>query len=195
MIIVYVHGFASAFDPQNEKVIALRNAGYTVLGLEYEGSNPVKDFNALKEQLSKVVVEYIHDDIAVMGTSLGGYYARILGAIFGLKTILVNPSLHPELTMRQHIGKTVVNYLTRQPIRLTGSTIDGYETLNDQFGDVRGEMLVLLDSGDEVLCSEKTRRELQDEAHVVMFEGGNHRFQHMRESITHIERYLNNYSD
>lgn len=193
MVIVYIHGFASVFDKQNEKVATLRDAGYTVVGLEYEGGNPLKDFRSLKEQMSKVVVDHIDDDIAVMGTSLGGYYARIIGAIFGLKTILVNPCLHPELSMRQRIGKDVVNYSTNKKIVVDDSTIDGYETLNDRFGNLRGESLVLLDRDDEVLDSEKTKRELQNEAHVVMFKGGNHRFQHMESALVNIDQYLNNY--
>lgn len=194
MVIVYIHGFASVFDEQNEKVTTLRDAGYTVKGLQYEGSDPVRDFESLKDQMSKIIVEHIDDEVAVIGTSLGGYYARFLGAIFGIKTILVNPCLHPEKTMLRNIGKDVRNYATQKKIVISESTIEGYHKLNEMFGKLCSEKLVLLDKDDEVLFSEATKKELQYEAHIVMFDGGNHRFQHMEDALSSIDQYLNNYN-
>ncbi|NCP84739.1 MAG: hypothetical protein GW823_07555 [Bacteroidetes bacterium] len=58
------------------------------------------------------------------------------------------------------------------------STVDAYGTFAEG-----GHGLILLDLEDEVLDSRKTKEQLEKKYGVVTFEGGNHRFTHLKESL------------
>ena len=57
---------------------------------------------------------------------------------------------------------------------------------------MNGYGLILLDRGDKLMDSEKTAEFIGDRYNIVMFEGGNHRFAHMRESLNHIATLAHN---
>ena len=50
--------------------------------------------------------------------------------------------------------------------------------------------IVLLDSGDEVICSSETYERLSLFYKIKVFEGGCHRFAHMEESLAIIEDFV-----
>ncbi|QEZ47780.1 YqiA/YcfP family alpha/beta fold hydrolase [Cupriavidus oxalaticus] len=44
-------------------------------------------------------------EVAIMGSSLGGFYARWLGERHGCKTVLLNPAIHPWTDLEQYLGE------------------------------------------------------------------------------------------
>ncbi|MBP0624607.1 YqiA/YcfP family alpha/beta fold hydrolase [Cupriavidus consociatus] len=44
-------------------------------------------------------------EVAIMGSSLGGFYARWLGERHGCKTVLLNPAVHPWTDLEQYLGE------------------------------------------------------------------------------------------
>ena len=51
--------------------------------------------------------------------------------------------------------------------------------------------LILLDSADEVIDSHNSYRMFENYAQVEIFDGGDHRFQHMQESMIYIDEMVN----
>jgi uncharacterized protein len=43
---------------------------------------------------------------AVIGSSLGGFYATVLAQRWGARAVLLNPAVHPARDLAQHIGQT-----------------------------------------------------------------------------------------
>ena len=43
---------------------------------------------------------------AVIGSSLGGFYATAIAERFGLRAVLLNPAVHPARDLEKHIGET-----------------------------------------------------------------------------------------
>ncbi|CAG9178605.1 YqiA/YcfP family alpha/beta fold hydrolase [Cupriavidus pampae] len=43
-------------------------------------------------------------DIAIVGSSLGGFYARWLGERHGCRTVLLNPAIHPWTDLEKYLG-------------------------------------------------------------------------------------------
>ena len=69
---------------------------------------------------------------------------------------------------------------------------ESLRTLFDQITrDREGERgLMILDMGDEILNSKETYEKFKNICEVVTYEGGSHRFDHIKEAIGIIENYF-----
>jgi predicted esterase YcpF (UPF0227 family) len=102
-MIVYIHGFNSS--PASHKANQLRErlAG---LGREDEFACPAlphwpRDAMALLErEVSRVPA----DQVTLVGSSLGGFYATYLTEKFGMRSVLVNPAITPHDGLRAYLG-------------------------------------------------------------------------------------------
>ena len=52
----------------------------------------------------KLVSEVPADSLAVIGSSLGGYYATALAEATGCRAVLLNPAVRPAQGLAQHVG-------------------------------------------------------------------------------------------
>ncbi len=170
--ILYCHGWGSSFDPRKDKIRALAKV-LPVDGITVDYTNhPRKVFERYAARLK------LQHDTVVVGTSLGGFYAAWLGAEFDCRFIAINPSIAPSTTLRAYVGKGVNH--AGQPFELTPECVMAYDALGFRL-DGRGT--IVLDMADEVLSAQATLDFLQGRLPVISFDGGSHRFDHMRELI------------
>jgi len=86
---VYLHGFNSAYDPVAVKVQALRAIGEAE-GVTYNTSNAYpRIFAELSEQIPR-------DEVVLVGTSLGGFWAAEMAKHFGMPSVIINPAIEPR---------------------------------------------------------------------------------------------------
>lgn len=178
---IYIHGFNSAASFGNEKITALEVAGYTVICPDLPGA-PLEAI-ALLEQ----ILQGEDDEITLVGTSLGGFYALHLASKHGLKCVLLNPAMTPYSTLAGQVGKQV-NLRTGEEWEFTQQHIEDLKSLEVELGNPRVQTLLVVDEGDEVLDYKVAVRMLTMHASVIRFPGGNHRFTHIREVIPYIKR-------
>ena len=112
---------------------------------------------------------------AVMGSSLGGFYATWLAERWGCKAVLLNPAVHPARDLAAHLGEqtlwhdpeqnfvfesSFVNELLAQevahisrPERYSAVIAKGDEVLDwqEMTGHYRGAFIKLLPGGDHAL--------------------------------------------
>lgn len=179
MNILYLHGFASAFDAFNEKVKLLESFG-KVFGIDLDYT---KDFNIIEKNIIDYVLENKID--LVVGTSLGAYYSNIIANKIQIPFIAFNPVTNPKEILRKFIGDFVDFSGNKKHL-----SADAIESYSSNFLS-SGTGLILLDIGDELLDSLKTQKEYSESFKVVAFEGGTHRFKHIDESKEIIEIYIN----
>lgn len=164
--LLYVHGFNSKFDVSNPKLVALSNE-YEVYGITLEYHN--LSFNEIMSKLKAIVFENNVDFI--VGSSIGGYLATHLAADLSLPSVIINPVIDSALTLGKYDTKYTESFR---------------KTLN-----LDARSLVLLDRGDSVIPSCDTIKFLEStDFDVNVFEGGDHRFKHIDESLSLIRRYL-----
>lgn len=178
MKILYFHGWGSKFDPESSKIQELSKLG-EVVGpcLDYTGG-----FASVLSQCHDALSADDYD--VVVGTSLGGYTASQVGSHFGLPFAAVNPCLNPREDLQKYVGSG--RDWLGQPYTLTPESLDDWPEFSRE-----GYGLVLLDSQDEVIDSESTAAWIGDRYPVVLFDGGNHRFAHMGESLGFIRDLVN----
>ena len=76
--------------------------------------NPQEILEHLLNKVSSYRRENLDNSMGVyvVGTSFGGFFARLINQIFpDVTAILVNPSLAPFLTLREHLGSKCKLYL------------------------------------------------------------------------------------
>jgi len=175
MRILYIHGFNTA-GKQNPKTKLMKKLG-TVKLITYNSCGSATE---IEESLSKDIASFNPD--VIIGTSLGGYWSARMASKYSLMSVMINPSRNPQNTMAEHIGSHV-NYVTGEEATLTKENVESYDSIRNYTPDG----IVLLDSGDEFFDSFKTRDDISDLFCVHIFDGGSHRFDHMKESLELIE--------
>lgn len=175
--IYYLHGFASRFDITSDKLKALAKLG-PVYGHDIDYTQASED--VIEDSLDKLM--QVNPDLLV-GTSMGGWLAGILGAESGIPFVAINPVTDPGHTLKPWIGQGVDHQ--GHAYQLTDEVVSSYYPFTHY-----GSGLVLLDQGDELLPWNDTVRALGDYFPVHSFEGGSHRFEHTEEALKLIREHV-----
>jgi uncharacterized protein len=101
--ILYAHGFKSS--SHSRKVTQLRDyiqehdvaASLVAPDLSFE---PAVALSQLKRACERVAT----NDLTIIGSSLGGFYAVVLAEELGCRAVLLNPSIQPFDPLRQYLG-------------------------------------------------------------------------------------------
>jgi len=173
----YLHGFASRFDITSDKLKTLARLG-PVYGHDIDYTQVSED--VIEDSLDKLM--QVNPDLLV-GTSMGGWLAGILGAESGIPFVAINPVTNPAHTLKAWIGQGVDHQ--GQTYQLTDEVVSSYYPFTQY-----GSGLVLLDQGDKLLPWKDTARALGDYFPVHSFEGGSHRFEHMGEALELVREHV-----
>ncbi|ERS89632.1 MULTISPECIES: YqiA/YcfP family alpha/beta fold hydrolase [Marinobacter] len=173
----YLHGFASRFDTTSEKLKTLAKLG-PVYGHDIDYTQGSED--VIEESLDKLM--QVNPDLLV-GTSMGGWLAGILGAESGIPFVAINPVTDPAHMLKPWIGQGLDHQ--GQAYQLADEVVSSYYPFTHY-----GSGLVLLDKGDELLPWNDTVRVLGDYFPVHSFEGGSHRFEHMEQALRLIREHV-----
>lgn len=183
--IVYLHGFNSAFSPDNEKVRALSTLG-RVVGVNY---NSCDTYDNIYRSLHKALSHYDRDELLLVGTSLGGFWAAEMASALSCFSVIINPCYAPGKMLEKYIGPQV-NHVTKQKRTFTEEAVLSYGFRTIHTAAYHYLPLVLLDMEDEVIDSTKSL-EIFQTFPIQYWKGGSHRFDHIQEALPHIEKHLN----
>jgi uncharacterized protein len=114
-VIVYLHGFRSS--PASRKATMLRQAmASRGRSAEYLcPALPASPAHAVKE-VEHLVQGIAPDGLALIGSSLGGYYATWLAERLGCRAVLLNPAIRRQDDLANHLGE--------QPVFFSDASID-----------------------------------------------------------------------
>jgi predicted esterase YcpF (UPF0227 family) len=112
--------------------------------------------------------------MAVMGSSLGGFYASWLAAQRGCKAVLLNPAIQPARDLTHFIGEQTAWHNPEERFYFAPEFVDELRALErPAFQPGPEQLLALIAKGDEVL----DWREMSARyplAKQVLIEGGDH---------------------
>ena len=69
-------------------------------------ASPLLAIHQLETQLDTMVQAFPADQLSIIGSSLGGYYATYLAEKYGCKAILLNPAVKPPRDLANYVGVT-----------------------------------------------------------------------------------------
>lgn len=188
-LLIYIHGFQSS--SQSEKAQETRQyceqQSLAIDVLTPELSNyPLASF----KQLQQIIEQHQHQQhqIALLGSSLGGFMATCLAQRYGLRAVLINPAVRPYELISGVLGKNINPY-TGVEFILDESHIDELRELEVTTLSQPEKLLVLLQTGDETLDYHQAVAYYHGCKQVIEA-GGNHRFQHFDQHLPAVLKFL-----
>ncbi|MQW91850.1 alpha/beta fold hydrolase [Acinetobacter wanghuae] len=188
MNVIYLHGFKSS---------ALSIKGQLLE--KYCSNNPninvhLPDLNQsplhVIDQLSSLIESM--NDVALVGSSLGGFYATHLVAKHHVPAVLINPAMRPWQLFRELFDE-VLPYQVHPNWCLDDSDLDQLEQLALPTAQDADKILVLLQQGDEVLDYREAHRYYSDARPPAMMmteAHGNHGMDDFAEKIPLVLQFL-----
>jgi predicted esterase YcpF (UPF0227 family) len=138
------------------------------------------------DTLEQLVESY--DNVTLVGSSLGGYYAIYLAEKYGLKAVLINPAVDSAQTLKKRVVEVngmAMNY--HDGSQYTWNTNHVEMLKKYRVDEVKnGEYMLLLQTGDDVLDYRDAVAKLPH-ATTIVEEGGTHPFEGIER---HFERIV-----
>ena len=186
-MIVYLHGFNSAGNNKNGKVVELKKLD-DVLPLTYD---TFAKFEDILEYLIDAVKDIEHP--VFVGSSMGGFYAAILAQHFGTPSVLINPLYDPIGFLDSQTESAHTNLTDFSVHSVYAETIESYRHLKvDISNPAKYEIipLVIVADDDEVISAAGMKEYFKD---MILFStaDGGHRYDKPKQIISVIQNYLN----
>jgi len=186
LYLVYIHGFNSS--PLSHK--ARQTADYfaragmadclAVPELSHEPARAIADLCAIIENRSLPV--------ALIGSSLGGYYATWLAERYGLRAALVNPAVRPAELWQSHLGPNQ-NFYSGRRYEITVDHVEQLRQLEVPEPRRPQNLMLLVQTGDETLDYRQAVDKYKSSVSIIQ-PGGNHSFVNFDAMLPDIIRFL-----
>ena len=189
MNIIYLHGFKSSpFSIKGQQLDEY---------CRYYSSHSVHlpDLNYPPQQVLAQLSQMIEElpDVALVGSSFGGFYATQLVAKYGVPAVLINPAVRPWQLFRQLFAVEKIPYQVTEHWSLDDAQLDDLEANAVSFVQDADKILVLLQQGDEVLDYRDAERYYSATSHrsLIMTEmQGNHAMENFADKIPMMLEFL-----
>ena len=77
----------------------------------------------------QTIEHWPHGTMAIIGSSLGGFYATHLAEKFGCKAVLLNPAVHPARDLSAYLGTNTLWHDPEQQFDFTSQHVDEFRAL------------------------------------------------------------------
>ncbi len=167
-MLIYLHGFNSS--PASSKAFALQRE------LERRGRGgdflaPALPHSPAAAAAQLAQLARTQPDACLVGSSLGGHYATWLVETYGMRAMLINPAVQPQVLLAGEVGRQT-NFHTGEKYDFTARHLDELRALEvDAITPAR--YLLLVTTGDEVLDYRHAVAKYRG-ARQIVIEGGDH---------------------
>ena len=184
--ILYFHGFKSSSESskaQNIKHFIAKNTKKTKIIIPDLDDNFQNAHNQIEE-----LIRLSGSNIVFMGSSLGGYYASYFSQKLKKKAVLINPAVRPLKDFEVHLGENE-NYSSGNKFNISSKEISFVRTLSYKKLLTPNDLLILLESGDEILKYNKSASYFSG-AYIDIAFGGNHSYSSFKSKFHKIQKFL-----
>lgn len=182
-MIIYIHGFGSSC--QGTKSIVLKEIfkekGFITPSLSYVPDLAIKTLIELIETFQK------YEEVYLIGSSLGGYYATYLADYFNIPAVLINPAVKAPITLQKAIGYAD-NYYDHSTFEWNENHINMLEEYNVE--NIKDDLYMLLvQTEDEVLDYKEAVDKFKDSKSFIEV-GGTHSFEGIEKHTDNIKSFF-----
>ncbi|WP_295532197.1 YqiA/YcfP family alpha/beta fold hydrolase [uncultured Pseudacidovorax sp.] len=170
--LLYLHGFRSSPQSAKARVMAARMTARHPAVHWWCPQLPPSP-RAAAELIAQGTADWPVDGMAVVGSSLGGFYATWLAARTGCRAVLINPAVHPARDLEKYIGEQTAWHDPEAHFFFRPDYIDELRALQTGALPHPERLMAVIAKGDELLdWREMTARYPGSLLRVV--EGGDH---------------------
>jgi len=150
--LIYIHGFNSSPESTKAKIIGgaldqldIDSDHYLVPSLAYE---PEQAISELTDDIETLLAR--NEEVYLIGSSLGGYYATYLAEKYQLKAVLVNPAVKPYELLMDYLGLNK-NIYTGEEYEISEAHMEQLKALDVLETKHAENYLLLVQTDDETL--------------------------------------------
>ena len=189
--LLYLHGFRSSPGSTKAQRMAREVAGRQAEGPSIVWACPqLPPSPALAVHvLRQVVADWPRGDMAVMGSSLGGFYATVLAEGLGCRALLINPAVEPARDLARYIGEQSSWHDPQDRFFFRPEYIDELQALRPAAITRPERYFTLIASGDEVLDAREMRQRYAG-CGGVWVEGSDHALSNFDEFLPSVLHFL-----
>ena len=185
--LLYLHGFRSS--PQSAK--ARRVAGWVQAHAPeltwWCPQLPASPQEAI-DTLLHGVARWPATQMAIVGSSLGGFYATALAERLGCQAALLNPAVNPARDLAAHVGETT-SWHSGERFEFLPRYVDELRALAPATLTRMSRYFALIATGDEVLSWREMSARYQG-AHLRIVEGSDHALTDFDTHLPHLMHFL-----
>jgi predicted esterase YcpF (UPF0227 family) len=141
------------------------------------------------------VADWPHEQMVVVGSSLGGFYARVLSNRLACRSALINPAAHPARDLQRHIGEHPAWHNPQERVYFSPTFVDELRELENSLPAMNTvhdphQHWAIVAQGDEVL----DWREMQAfcaHAQVRLLPGSDHALSDFEQHLDALMDFLN----
>jgi uncharacterized protein len=168
---VYLHGFISS--PQSRKAVMLGDyVRRCITGLDYLvpklDDHPARAMDQVMQACEGIGGE----ELTLIGSSLGGFYATVAAERLGCRAALLNPAVHPHRHFHKYLGPQK-NLYTGEEFVLTMEHVDELRAMDVPAITRPERYWLFVETGDEVLDYREAVEYYAGAVHEVV-RGGDH---------------------
>jgi len=186
--VIYLHGFRSS--PLSTKAV--------LVGEALRRRDPTLDFwcpqlPASPEEAVSLALSGLRawegDDISLIGSSLGGFYATVLAERLGCKAVLLNPAVNPERDLAKMIGEQSTWQRPEDRFWFRAEFIEELRAMKPPALTRPERYACVIAKGDEVLDWREMKARHAG-AKTLLLEGGDHALSDFSESLAFLLAFL-----
>lgn len=186
--LLYLHGFKSSPRSNKSRMMAERVAREHPKVTWWCPQLPPSPRRAM-DTVWQGVADWPRHGMAVVGSSLGGFYAAWLAERLDCKAVLLNPAVFPERDLARHVGVQTGWHDPQQTFVFEPAFLDELRALQCAGPAHPDNYFALIAKGDEVLdWREMVRR--YPAAHMHLLEGGDHALGDFGAHVDAVLRFL-----
>jgi predicted esterase YcpF (UPF0227 family) len=189
-VILYLHGFNSSPDSLKANLLKAylaergRRNDFFCPGLPWRFSEAAQRIDDKLRQIAQPV--------ALVGSSLGGFYATHFAEKYGLPAVLVNPAVDPPASLSRYLGPQR-NLYTGEQFLLAPKHLKELEVLAVPRITRPERYLLLAETGDEVLDYREAVTRYAGATQIVI-QGGDHAFRDFADYLEQVVAFADRHA-
>ena len=170
--LLYLHGFRSSPQSAKARMVAEHVANHHPAVHFWSPQLPPSP-RAAMAMVAQGIADWPHASMAVVGSSLGGFYASWVARQAGCTSVLLNPAVDPARDLARHIGEQTAWHDPQERFFFLPEYVDELRAQDQRGLPPGGPELAIIAKGDEVLdWREMVAR--YPHAQLRLLEGGDH---------------------
>lgn len=187
--LLYLHGFRSSPQSNKARIMA-----------DYVGARHSKvrwwcpQLPPSPREAAAVIAEGIanwpRQNMAVMGSSLGGYYASWVAQLARCRSVMINPAVNPARDLEKYIGEQTSWHNPEERFFFRREYIEELRALDTRHMTPAAPEMLLAAEGDEVLDWREMSARYPHALQIIQ-EGGDHALSNFEEYLPQLDEFLN----